>query len=70
MCGRKKRLIFAIVNNKTSKEMTTNVKAPNWKRIIEFVIVILTTIASFIGGNVSANNGYKLVNQINYEKIK
>lgn len=43
---------------------------PNWKRIIEFVIVILTTIASFIGGNVSAKNGYKLANVINCEQAK
>lgn len=43
---------------------------PNWKRIIEFVIVILTTIASFIGGNVSAKNGYKLVNTISCEQVK
>lgn len=32
----------------------------NWKKVIEFVIVILTTIASFIGGNVSAQNGLSL----------
>lgn len=50
--------------------MTTSVKSPNWKRIIEFVIVILTTIASFIGGNVSAKNGYKLANVINQEQVK
>jgi hypothetical protein len=43
---------------------------PNWKRIIEFVIVILTTIASFIGGNVSAKNGYKLSNMIQNEVRK
>lgn len=50
--------------------MTTQEKKPNWKRIIEFVIVILTTIASFIGGNVSAKNGYKLVNTISCEQVK
>jgi hypothetical protein len=41
---------------------------PNWKRIIEFVIVILTTIASFIGGNVSAQNGYRLVDYVSISK--
>ncbi|MBO5844893.1 MAG: hypothetical protein J6Q96_08505 [Bacteroidales bacterium] len=50
--------------------MTTQERKPNWKRIIEFVIVILTTIASFIGGNVSAKNGYKLVNAISCEQVK
>ncbi len=43
-------------------------KKPNWKRIIEFVIVILTTIASFIGGNVSAQNGYRLVDYVTVGK--
>ncbi len=55
--------------SKTIKRMK-NTQKPNWKRIIEFVIVILTTIASFIGGNVSAKNGYKLVNTINSEQVK
>lgn len=55
--------------SKTTKRMK-NTQKPNWKRIIEFVIVILTTIASFIGGNVSAKNGYKLVNTINSEQVK
>ncbi len=35
--------------------MTTQAK-PNWKKIIDLVIVILTAIGSFIGGNVSAKN--------------
>jgi hypothetical protein len=43
---------------------------PNWKRIIEFAIVILTTIASFIGGNVSAKNGYKLSNMVECSVLK
>jgi hypothetical protein len=47
-----------------------NTQSPNWKRIIEFVIVILTTIASFIGGNVSAKNGYKLSNLVQKEVVK
>ena len=56
-------------NQKTIKPMK-NTQSPNWKRIIEFVIVILTTIASFIGGNVSAKNGYKLSNLVQKEVIK
>ena len=47
-----------------------NTQSPNWKRIIVFVIVILTTIASFIGGNVLAKNGYKLSNLVQKEVIK
>jgi hypothetical protein len=40
------------------------------KKIIELIIVLLTAVASFIGGNVSAKNGYKLSNQIiNEQKI-
>lgn len=32
-------------------------KSPNtWKRIIDFVIVLLTAIGSFIGGQASAQN--------------
>lgn len=38
------------------------------KKIIELIIVLLTAVASFIGGNVSANNGYKLSNIITNEK--
>ena len=34
----------------------------NWKKIIELVIVILTAIGSFIGGNAAAKNGYKIIN--------
>lgn len=37
------------------------------KKIIELIIVLLTAVASFIGGNVSANNGYKLSNLVNNE---
>ena len=68
--GKKKLSYLCIVNLKTIIEMTTQERKPNWKRIIEFVIVILTTIASFIGGNVSAKNGYKLVNAISCEQVK
>lgn len=68
--GKKKLSYLCIVNLKTIIEMTAQERKPNWKRIIEFVIVILTTIASFIGGNVSAKNGYKLVNTISCEQVK
>ena len=68
--GKKKLSYLCIVNLKTIIEMTTQERKSNWKRIIEFVIVILTTIASFIGGNVSAKNGYKLVNTISCEQVK
>ena len=68
--GKEKLSYLCIVNLKTIIEMTTQERKQNWKRIIEFVIVILTTIASFIGGNVSAKNGYKLVNTISCEQVK
>lgn len=48
--------------------MTTQVK-PNWKKIIDLVIVILTAIGSFIGGNVSAKNGFKVQAMLN-QKIE
>lgn len=31
---------------------------PNWKRIIELIIAILSVIGSFLGGQVLAQNGY------------
>lgn len=37
-------------------------KKTNWKKIIELVIVILTAIGSFIGGNAAAKNGFKVIN--------
>lgn len=47
--------------------MTTQVK-PNWKKIIDLVIVILTAIGSFIGGNVTAKNtDFKIKQIINQE---
>lgn len=47
--------------------MTTS-KKPNWRKIIELVIVILTAIGSFIGGNVTANNtDFKIKEIINQE---
>lgn len=48
--------------------MTAQAK-PNWKKIIDLVIVILTAIGSFIGGNVSAKNGFKVQEMLN-QKIE
>ena len=31
---------------------------PNWKRILELVAALATMIASFIGGQAAAQNGY------------
>lgn len=41
---------------------------PNWKKVIDLVIVLLTAIASFIGGNVSAQSGYRLTDLVNMSK--
>ena len=50
--------------------MTQQAK-PNWKKIIELVIVILTAIGSFIGGNVTAKNtDFKIKQIINQEISK
>lgn len=47
--------------------MTQQAK-PNWKKIIDLVIVILTAIGSFIGGNVIAENtDFKIKQIINQE---
>lgn len=47
--------------------MTTQAK-PNWKKIIDLVIVILTAIGSFIGGNVTAKNtDFKIKEILNQE---
>ena len=47
--------------------MTTQAQ-PNWKKFIDLVIVILTAIGSFIGGNVSAKNfDFKIKDIINQE---
>ncbi len=48
--------------------MTTQAK-PNWKKIIDLVIVILTAIGSFIGGNVTAKNTDFKINQIINQEI-
>lgn len=51
--------------------MTTSNKKPNWKKIIDLVIVILTAIGSFIGGNVTAKNSdFKIKEIINQEISK
>lgn len=33
-------------------------KSPNWKKIIELIIAILSVIGSFIGGQALAQNGH------------
>lgn len=37
--------------------MSTQTK-PNWKRILELIAALATMIASFIGGQAAAQNGY------------
>lgn len=44
-------------------------KKTNWKKIIELVIVILTAIGSFIGGNASAKNGFHIFKKFNKLKL-
>lgn len=47
--------------------MTTS-KKPNWKKLIDLIVVILTAIGSFIGGNVTAKNSdFKIKEIINNE---
>lgn len=42
---------------------------PNWKRILELVAALATMIASFIGGQAAAQNGY--IDVFNkYEQVK
>ncbi len=42
---------------------------PNWKKIIEAIIAILTVIGSFIGGQAAAQNGIvDLFNKCKVEK--
>lgn len=49
--------------------MSTQQKNPQtWKKIIDLVIVILTAIGSFIGGQASAQNG--LIDMFNKQKIE
>lgn len=44
-------------------------KKTNWKKIIELVIVILTAIGSFIGGNASAKNGFHIFKKVQQIEI-
>jgi hypothetical protein len=69
LCIRKLHRCIYLLTFKAKSKMSVKSK-PNWKRIIEFAIVILTTIASFIGGNVSAKNGYKLSTMVEYSVLK
>lgn len=61
--------IFAVPKFNRLKKMNTKNPA-KVKKIIELIIVLLTAVASFIGGNVSAKNGYKLSNSIINEQTK
>lgn len=48
--------------------MTQTKNPKTWKKIIDLVIVILTAIGSFIGGNISAKNtDFKIKEIINQE---
>lgn len=46
--------------------MTETKNPKTWKKIIDLVIVILTAIGSFIGGNISAKNtDFKIKEMLN-----
>ena len=47
--------------------MSTQTK-PNWKRICELIAALATMIASFIGGQAAAQNGY--IDLFNTQKIE
>jgi hypothetical protein len=48
--------------------MTTSKNPTKWKKIIDLIIVLLTAIGSFIGGNVTAKNSdFKIKEIINKE---
>lgn len=48
--------------------MTQTKNPKTWKKIIDLIIVILTAIGSFIGGNVTAKNtDFKIKEIINTE---
>ena len=42
---------------------------PNWKRILELIAALATMIASFIGGQAAAQNGYIDIFD-KYEQVK
>lgn len=48
--------------------MSTQKNPTTWKKIIDLVIVILTAIGSFIGGQASAQNG--IVDLFNKQKVE
>lgn len=51
--------------------MTTSKNPAKWKKIIDLIIVLLTAIGSFIGGNVTAKNSdFKIKEIINQEILK
>ena len=48
--------------------MTTSKNPTKWKKIIDLIIVLLTAIGSFIGGNITAQNSdFKIKELINQE---
>ena len=48
--------------------MTQTKNPKTWKKVIDLIIVILTAIGSFIGGNISAKNtDFKIKEIINQE---
>lgn len=49
--------------------MTQQAK-PNWKKIIDLIVVILTAIGSFIGGNVTAKNTDFKIKEFLNQKIE
>lgn len=49
--------------------MSTQTKNPqSWKKIIDLIIVLLTAIGSFIGGQASAQNG--VIDMFNKQKVE
>lgn len=49
--------------------MSTQTKSPQtWKKVIDLIIVLLTAIGSFIGGQASAQNG--IIDMFNKQKIE
>ena len=49
--------------------MSTQTKNPQtWKKVIDLIIVLLTAIGSFLGGQASAHNG--VIDMFNKQKIE
>lgn len=43
-------------------------KKPNWKKVMEFLIALLSLIGSFLGGQASAQNG--IIDLFNRQNIE